>query len=268
VIRTNLSTRPFYNERVVHLALILLAVLVVAASLYNVSRILRYSSSDTRLATQASRDEARSADLRQQAARLRASVDPQQVELASVGARQANDLIDRRTFSWTELLNRFEATLSDQARITSIQPRVDRDKGILLRVMVIARGVQDVDDFMENLEATGAFTNATSAEDHFDEDGLLVSTLEMGYVPDAVRETTPAGGANPAAEQPAADTPAAQPEPPPTATPGRGGAAQEAPAPPPAGGTQPDPPPTTRPGRGGPEAPAPAPRPGRGRASR
>ena len=49
--------------------------------------------------------------LRANAARLRSSVDVAQIDAASVDARQANDLIDRRTFSWTELFNQFEATL-------------------------------------------------------------------------------------------------------------------------------------------------------------
>jgi Tfp pilus assembly protein PilN len=202
VIRTNLSTRPFYNERAVHIGLIVLAVIVVLATAFNVSRILRYSSSDTRLATQASRDEARAAELRQQAAQLRASVDPQQVELASAGARQANDLIDRRTFSWTELLNRFETTLPDDVRISSVSPRVDRDKGIMLRVNVKARSVEDVQDFMENLEATGAFKDAQPVQDHFDEEGQLETSLDMRYMPAA---------AKPAAAQPPEEKPAADP---------------------------------------------------------
>jgi hypothetical protein len=248
VIRTNLSTRPFYNERIVHLALLVVAVLVVAASVFNVTRILRYSSSDTRLATQASRDETRAGDLRQRAARLRASVDPQQVELASVGARQANDLIDRRTFSWTELLNRLEATLSDQARITSIRPRVDREKGILVRVVVIARGVPDVDEFQNNLDASGVFKDSRVAEEHFDEEGQLVSTLETGYTPGPVDATEPPAGAKPA-EDAAAEPPAAEPDASADAADGRGG--RTAPAAPPSRGTPPAPPPTTRPGRGG-----------------
>ena len=202
MIRTNLSTRPFYNERAVHIGLIVLAVIVVLATAYNVTRILRYSSSDTRLATQASRDEARAADLRQQAARLRASVDPQQVELASAGARQANDLIDRRTFSWTELLNRFETTLPDEVRITSVSPRVDREKGIMLRVNVKARSVEDVQDFMEKLEATGAFKDAQPIQDHFDEQGQLETSLDMEYIP---------APAKPAATQTSAEKPAANP---------------------------------------------------------
>jgi Tfp pilus assembly protein PilN len=265
VIRTNLSTRPFYNERVVHLALIALAVVVVAASAYNVTRILRYSRSDTRLATQASRDEARARDLRQQAARERASVDLQQVELASIGARQANELIDRRTFSWTELLNRFEATLPDQVRITSVRPRVDRERGILLRVIVMARGVVDVNEFQENLDANGAFKDPRVAEEHFEEEtGLLVSTMEMGYVPTSEKAAASRdAGDQPAAERAPSDAPGLQPNPPPTPAPG---AAEEAPAAPAGRGTQP--PPTTRPGRGGAAEPAPATRLGRGGASR
>ena len=223
MIRTNLATRPFYNERAVHIGLIVLAVVVVLATAFNVSRILRYSSSDTRLATQASRDEARAADLRQQATRLRASVDPQQVELASAGARQANELIDRRTFSWTELLNRFETTLPDEVRISSVSPRVERDKGIMLRVNVKARSVEDVQSFMENLEATGAFKDAQPVSDHVDDEGQLETMLDMGYIPAAA---TPAA-AQPPVEKPAADPPvreAAPEEPSVRSGRGRGGA--------------------------------------------
>ena len=90
MIRTNLSTRPFYNERSVRLILLAVAIVVVAFTAFNASRVLRYSRSDTRLATQASRDEARAADLRQQAVRLRNTVDPKQVDFASADARQAN----------------------------------------------------------------------------------------------------------------------------------------------------------------------------------
>ena len=113
MIRTNLATRPFYNERAVHLGILLLLLIVVVASIFNVTRVVQLSRSDTRLGSQASRDEASAAERRSQAGRLRASVDPKQIEFVSVEARKANDLIDRRTFSWTELFNRFEMSLPD-----------------------------------------------------------------------------------------------------------------------------------------------------------
>ena len=185
MIRTNLSTRPFYNEHIVHIWLIVLAVAVAAATAFNVTRVLRYSRSDTRLQTQASRDESRAADLRQQAARLRASVDPKQVDFAAADARQANDLIDRRTFSWTELFNRFETTLPDDVRITAVKPRVDRELGIILSISASARNVDDVKAFIANLEATGAFKDVRPADEHDDETGMLLSSLEAIYLPSA-----------------------------------------------------------------------------------
>jgi len=192
MIRTNLSTRPFYNERSVRALLALVAVLVVAATVFNASRVVRYSRSDTRLATQASRDEARAADLRQQASRLRATVDPKQVDFASADARQANDLIDRRTFSWTELFNRFEATLPDEVRIVSVRPREQKD-GVVLAINVAARGVDDVGAFMGNLEATGVFKSVKPLEEHFDEKGEFDSSIEAVYTPPAAAAPKPAG---------------------------------------------------------------------------
>jgi Tfp pilus assembly protein PilN len=191
VIRTNLSTRPFYNARLIRLWLIGIAALVAAGTAFNVSRVMRYSRSDTQLATQASRDEARAADLRRQAAQLRSSVDPKQVDFASADARQANDLIDRRTFSWTELFNRFETTLPDEVRITAVKPRVERTHGVVLAINVVARGVDDVSTFMANLEATGAFANLRPAEERLNEQGQLESNLEMGYRPSIGKPASP-----------------------------------------------------------------------------
>ena len=197
MIRTNLSTRPFYNERSVQTLLLLVAVIVVAFTAFNVSRVLRYSRSDTRLATQAARDEARTADLRRQAVRLRGTVDTKQIELASEDARAANELIDRRTFSWTDLFNRFEATLPNDVHITAVHPNLDKSQeGFSLRISVVARTIDDVNTFLENLEASGAFKNTLSAEEHFDEQvgqtPQLLATLTTTFLPEVGRPGEPA----------------------------------------------------------------------------
>ena len=191
MIRANLATRPFYNERAVQLWLLVLALVVVVATLFNVARVIRYSRTDTELATQASRDEARAAELRSEAARLRGSVDLKEIELASTEARQANALIDRRTFSWTDLLNQFETTFPDNVRITSIQPTIDEKGGLMLTIAVVARSVDDVDELIGNLEATGSFTNLLSVQEHFNGDGMLEATLEGHYVPRPAKPATP-----------------------------------------------------------------------------
>jgi Tfp pilus assembly protein PilN len=197
MIRTNLATRPFYNARGINLALALLALLVTAATVFNGTRVLKYSGSNTELMTQASQDESAAATMRRDAAALRGSVDARQIENASKEARQANDLIDRRTFSWTALFNRFEATIPDAVRITAVRPKPDRDRRITLTVVVLARTVGDVNQFMERLDETGAFRDLRSSEEHTTDDNQVESILEMVYLPNPDAPAPKAEGAAP-----------------------------------------------------------------------
>jgi len=204
VIRNNLSTRPFYNVAAVRTWLTIAGIVILLATAFNISQVLRYSNSNTELVTRAANDEARAVELRRNAQKMRASVDAAQVEEVSVDARQANDLIDRRTFSWTELFNRFEQTLPDDVRITAVHPTVDKDRRIVLLVNVLARGVDDVNQFMENLDQTNAFLELRSKEEQTNEEGQIESALEMVYQPQAASPTQAA----PASAEKPADAPA------------------------------------------------------------
>jgi Tfp pilus assembly protein PilN len=185
MIRTNLSTRPFYNERIVSFWLLMFLLVVVVASVFNATRVLQYSRNDTELGIQASRDEARAAELRKSAARVRTTVDPKQIALASLEARQANDLIDRRTFSWTELFNLFEKALPDEVRITAVRPKIAKGK-FQLSIAIVARSVEDISQLMDRLEKTGAFTKVgRSIEEHVNEQGQILATLDVEYVPES-----------------------------------------------------------------------------------
>ena len=196
MIRGNLATRPFYNEPAVHLWLFVAALVVAVATLFNVVQMLRYSRSDTELARQAANDEARAAELRSEAARLRGTVDARQIERASLEAHQANELIDRRTFSWTALWNEFEATLPPNVRITSFRPRLDPKRGNVVSITIVARGVDDVQQFMENLEKTGAFPELFPPSERTNDQGQLETAIEAVYAPKAAKPAAPeaAGG--------------------------------------------------------------------------
>src|SRR5438552_3327430 len=197
MIETNLSTRPFYNDKAVRLWVLVLGALVLVATFFNVSRVLYFSGSNTELVRQASQDEQRATQIRAAAAKLRNSVEVKQIEAASVEARQANDLIDRRTFSWTELFNQFEKTLPDDVRITALRPKLDFDRRIVLNITVLARSVEEVSQFMENLERTGAFGRIVPGNERFNEEGQLETVLTAEYA-----------SAGTAATKPAAPTPA------------------------------------------------------------
>jgi Tfp pilus assembly protein PilN len=185
MIRTNLATRPFYNERLVNLWLLLLAVIVAAATIFNVARARSDSGSNTELARQATQNIARTSEMQRTAAQLRASLDAKQIEAISIDAREANSLIDRRTFSWTALFNTFETTLPDDVRITSVRPSVGREHTITLAISIVAKSIKDIDTFMSRLDETGSFKNLYATEDRPNEDNQVESVLTMVYVPEA-----------------------------------------------------------------------------------
>ena len=192
MIRTNLSTRPFYNARLITAGVVVLALLVVAATAFNLSRAMVYAGTNTELVAQASQDESTARDLTATATKLRATVDPRQIEAASAEAREANALIDRRTLSWTGLFNQFEATLPSEARITAVRPTIDRNRTITVVVTVAARSVDDIDQFMQRLDATGVFIDVRSTREQTTEQGQIASTLEMIYRPAADAAPAPA----------------------------------------------------------------------------
>src|SRR5262245_45381600 len=111
MLRTNLSTRPFYNVRTVQVALGAALLIVVAITLFNVVQTVRLTMSQNTLGASAAEAEAEAARLRNDAAKIRAQINPQELQVVANAAREANQIIDQRAFSWTDLFAEFEATL-------------------------------------------------------------------------------------------------------------------------------------------------------------
>ena len=72
MLRGNLATRPFYNERIVTLLLALVAAVVLALTVTNVTRLLQLSARRSELRAQIGADEAAAARIRQSAAAMQA----------------------------------------------------------------------------------------------------------------------------------------------------------------------------------------------------
>jgi hypothetical protein len=192
MLRTNLSTRPFYNVRAVHAALGAAAVVVLIFTLFNTIQIVRLGLSQQTLGASASAAEQEAARLRGDAARIRAQINPQELEVVANAAREANRIIDQRAFSWTALFAQFEATLPPDVRITAVQPRVD-DNNFIISVGVEARRAEDLDAFVEALENGGAFRNVLAVKEQTSEEGLIEAIVEAAYVPPP-REPAAGGG--------------------------------------------------------------------------
>ena len=187
MIRTNLSTRPFYNERA-------RPPLAARARAWWCSPRRSSTSracSATRAATRSWRrrprsDEARAAELREEAARLRASVDPRQVDFA-VRRRAAGQRSDRSPHL---LVDRALQPLRDDAArrrahhlgAAARRPRA-RHRRSPSTSSAKTRGRRRT-TFMENLEKTGAFTDIRPARGaHRRSRACSISTLETVYLP-------------------------------------------------------------------------------------
>lgn len=204
MLRTNLSTRPFYNTRAVRAILVGLTTVVVLASLYNGLQLVRLGSVQRSLSADAVAAETEATRLTRQATQVRSRIDPAELDQVSAAAGEANAIIDRRAFSWTTLFSRFETALPAEVRITAVQPRREPDGTFAVSIAIESRRIEGVDAFIEALEAMGTFKNVLPTEEQTGEDGLIEAVLDGQYLPDpppstAQAEAEPTHGPAPAA---------------------------------------------------------------------
>ena len=197
MLRTNLSTRPFYNERAVRTALAAVGALALGLALFNAFEIVRLREQNRDARESIALNDAQARDLRDKAQAIRRSIDKEKLAVVQAAAHEANALIDRRTFSWTELLNHFQATLPPDVRIGGVTPQQDDQGRRLVQVSVFSKRVEDVEEFMDALEKTGAFSGVLPRSEQPDEDGTIRSELQAYYTPVAPR----AAGTPPAASE-------------------------------------------------------------------
>ena len=198
MLHTNLSTRPFYNARAVQTILGALTLIVLAVTLLNVAQIVRLTLQQRSLSARAVQAERDAQRLRSEAVVIRGRIDPKELTAVVGQAREANAIIDQRTFSWTGLFETFESTLPPDVRITAVQPRLGQNGTFYVGMTVEARRAEDVDAFVEALEKSGAFHNVLPNEEQLNEAGLLEAVIDGVYV-------APSHDARPAAASPAAN---------------------------------------------------------------
>jgi Tfp pilus assembly protein PilN len=184
VLRTNLSTRPFYNERGVHAVIAALATILIAVTAWQVLQIVRLSRHKTELAATIRSDRAESEKLTREASEIRRGINQQELTVVTAAAREANDLIEQRTFSWTALFNQLEATLPEDVMLLSVRPSFE-EGATGIRFELQGRGTEDVDTFMDNLEATGQFHNVRWTQETVTEEGLHRLAMQAEYTPPA-----------------------------------------------------------------------------------
>ena len=195
----NLSSRPFYNERLVSAALVLVAVLALALTAFNGVRLYHLSKRRSDLNGRIARDAAQAQQIERGAVALQRTVDRQTLTQLAGATEEANILIDERTFSWTTFFGLIEKTLPIDLHLIAVAPRIEKGD-IKVTMGVIGRKADDVEAFLDALQDTGAFYDVYSkTTERNEDDGTYRADVVAFYLPPnqpaPVRKTTKSGKA-------------------------------------------------------------------------
>lgn len=191
MLKGNLSTRPFYNDRIVTAAIAVAAILVLLATIFSATRLYSLSSQRAEIRARLEADEREATRIRTEAEAMQGRVDRVTLARLADSAREANQLIDQRTFSWTRLLGQLEETLPSGVRLTAIAPRADRGE-FKVGLAVVARGLDDIDAFIDALQGTGGFYDVASMEQSASEDGTYQAVVQASYLSSRAAQPRPA----------------------------------------------------------------------------
>lgn len=141
----NLASRTYVNRRALSLLYAVLIGILVLLLALNLSLFIRSQRHSARI-------RAHMAELDRELGQLRAEaggdVAPEQLQELLVEISFANEILDKDSFRWTDLLNRLEELTFEGVTIRSLQP--DYKQGSL-KISGLAQDVGDLRRFMDRL---------------------------------------------------------------------------------------------------------------------
>jgi Tfp pilus assembly protein PilN len=183
----NLSTRPFKPYRVANLGLFALLMVLVAVSIFQIYSYQRYSTmaANSRQEEKLKRQEADLLNEQTRELNLKMNRGNASAKLSEV--EQLNQLLVRKSFSWTRVLSTLEGLVPEDARLVSLQPLADQEGRIFLNMNVRGRTLADANNFLKALETSKAFGDvALAIEEKKDSvaGNEVQFTLSAYYTPD------------------------------------------------------------------------------------
>jgi len=187
----NLATRPFYNDRAVHLVLGVLGLAVVAVLTAGAVRLVELSRTQRALTLEADAAERETAAVSNRTARLEREMPGDALAALAAAAEEVNRLVERRLFSWTAFFNVIERTLPAGVMLTAVRPDTD-EEGTSVDLAVVGRTVADVEDFIRRLEESGVLADVLARQGERNDEGMYRAQLRGRLV----RLAAPAAGAD------------------------------------------------------------------------
>jgi hypothetical protein len=153
----NLSTRPFpaYQLKTLLLTLALLGLL--ALSVWQAYGFMYYSGLAALIRGDAQTAGAEARSLVKQVGDLDARLSQPEAKNKLQEIDFLNDIIVRKTFSWTRVFAAFERLMPPGAHLLSLRPSFADDDTVLMHIEAQAHSMRDVQELLEALQASPVF---------------------------------------------------------------------------------------------------------------
>ena len=178
----NLSTRPFYNERLVSAILGVLLIGVMIAAAVGIGYAISLSSQYEALTSRAQRNDSEAKALKKALSVVQNEASAKEIDLIAKATREVEDAVARRMFSWTKLFNRIEKTLPADVMITAIRPDFFDNQTVSISLDLVGRSVGAIDAFVENLDQSGSFTKLLIRQEELTDAGMYRASLLGHYL--------------------------------------------------------------------------------------
>jgi Tfp pilus assembly protein PilN len=115
-----------------------------------------------------------------------------------------NELIERKSFSWTQVLESLEKVMPAGVHLVSIHPELDEDNQLTLKMTVAGNSREKALDLARRMEDSHRFASTNIASEHIDSTGGSVQfNIEAVYIPQTAVAAATVPAAAPAAAAPA-----------------------------------------------------------------
>jgi len=180
MLRINLATRPFYNERPIYLCLGLLALLGVTLIINGGLEMVRLSRLRTALDHRMAGVERDRAELNRRSVELNRATGSTLLESLDNATGEATSLVERRLFSWTELFDRLEVLIPENVRLTEVRPEFV-DGVVSVSLGVVGQSRDDIRQLVEALQRAEAFSMVLNRQVELTGESMYRGLIEGVY---------------------------------------------------------------------------------------
>ena len=181
MLRINLATRPFYNERPIYLCLGLLVLLGFSFIINGGLEIVKMSRLRTVFDNRMAENDHERAELSRRSVELNLAIDSTLFESLDNATGEATSLVERRLFSWTELFDRLEVLIPENVRLTEVRPEIV-DGVVSVSLGVVGRSRDDIREFVEALQRAEAFSMVLNRQVELTGESMYRGLIEGLYL--------------------------------------------------------------------------------------